>query len=129
MFADNFTKLAKNNTNFRKVLYTGPNAQVVAMSLPSGTDIGEETHPDTDQIFILVDGDGEAKVGDEVRPVVEKDLVFVPAGKVHNITNTGHEDMKLLTFYAPPEHPDGVVQATKESKEEIAKEQPVWAAG
>lgn len=129
MFAENFKKLAKTNTNFRKVLYTGPHAQVVAMSLPAGTDIGEEVHPDTDQIFLIIDGDGEAKVGEEVRPIVEKDLVFVPAGMVHNITNTDHEDMKLLTFYAPPEHPDGVVQTTKESKEEIAKEQPVWAAG
>lgn len=122
MFADNYKKLAKNNTNFRQVLKTGQYSQVVAMSLPAGGDIGEEVHQTTDQIFITVDGRGEAIVADETRPIEKKELVFVPAGTTHNIKNTGHEDLKLITIYAPPAHPDGEVQATKEASDATTDE-------
>jgi mannose-6-phosphate isomerase-like protein (cupin superfamily) len=42
-----------------------------------------------------------------------KNMFAVPAGTEHNFTNTGDEALKLFTFYSPPEHPDGVVHATK----------------
>jgi len=115
MFADSFKKLAKANTNFRQVLQTGQFSQIVAMSIPAGGDIGEEVHDATDQLFVVADGDGEAMVGGETRQIEEKDLVFVPAGARHNIKNTGSEDLKLITIYAPPAHPDGEVQVTKDA--------------
>ncbi len=113
MFADNYKKLAKANINFRQVLQTGRFAQIVAMSLPVGVDIGEEVHPETDQIFVIAAGSGQARVDGETRAIAKKDLIFVPAGAVHNITNTGDEDLKLVTIYAPPAHPEGTVEATK----------------
>ena len=113
MFADNFKRLAKTNTNFRKVLYTGQHAQIVAMCLKAGEDIGAETHPAIDQTFLIIDGEGTAMVGSETHGIEEKSLVFVPADTPHNITTNGHKDMKLLTIYAPPAHPDGTVQVTK----------------
>lgn len=115
MFVDNTKFLAKTNRDFRRVLYTGEHSQVVAMSLPVGGDIGEEVHPDTDQIFLIVDGDGEAKVGAATTGVTVDDLVFVPAGELHNIGNTSDRDLKLLTIYSPPAHADGLVQAAKRS--------------
>ena len=39
--------------------------------------------------------------------------IFVPAGYWHNLTNTGHKQLKLYTIYAPPEHPFGTVHRTK----------------
>lgn len=115
MFAKDFEELAQGNTNFRQVLHTGQNAQLVAMCLPAGTDIGEETHETTDQIFLIAEGVGEAMVGEETHEIEEDSLVFVPAGTVHNLRNTGDGDMKLLTIYAPPAHPDGTIHATKEN--------------
>ena len=114
MFADSFKKLAKTNTNFRQVLYTGQYSQVVAMSIPAGDDIGEEVHPTNDQIFVIATGSGEAVVGDETRQVGKKDIVFVPAGTLHNVKNIGDEALKLITIYSPPAHPDGTVEATKD---------------
>ncbi len=114
MFADNYKAMARENANFRQVLHTGKYSQVVAMSLPPGGDIGEETHQTTDQIFLIADGEGEAIVGSETREIEKKDLVFVPAGTLHNIKNTGDENLKLITIYAPPAHPDGTIHATKE---------------
>ena len=96
------------------MLHTGEHSQIVAMSIPVGGDIGEEVHPNTDQMLFFVDGEGEAILDGETRKVEEHDVVFVPAGTRHNFKNTGDEDLKLFTVYAPPEHPDGTIHKTKE---------------
>lgn len=114
MFAEDIKKLTKENTNFRKVLHTGIQSQIVAMCIPVGGDIGEEVHPDTDQILFFVDGDGEAVLNGEARLIGEHDVVFVPAGVVHNFQNVGDEDLKLFTVYAPPHHKDGTINKTRE---------------
>lgn len=114
MYLENIKKLAIENPNFRKVLYTGEFSQVVAMSIPAGGDIGEEVHPHTDQLFVFVEGEGEAILAGETRNFSEHDMVFVPAGTVHNFKNTSDEDLKLFTVYAPPNHPDGTIHKTQE---------------
>lgn len=114
MYLGDIKKLTKENVNFRKVLYTGQHSQIVAMSISIGSDIGEETHPNTDQILFIVDGEGEAMVGDISRRIGEHDVIFVPAGTKHNFINKGDEDLKLFTVYSPPQHPDGTIHATKE---------------
>lgn len=113
MFAVNYTQAARLNTNFRQVLHTGQHGQVVAMSLLAGSDIGEETHDTIDQIFIFVSGGATVLVEHETRSVGEGDMLFVPAGSLHNIINTGSNDLKLITIYCPPAHADGTVHATK----------------
>ena len=108
------TDAARDNADFRRVLSTGPNAQLVVMSLPAGEEIGEEVHDDGDQMLTFVSGRGAAILDGETKPVGPEDLVFVPAGTRHNFRNDGNEDLKLYTVYAPPEHPDGTVHRTKE---------------
>jgi len=117
MYAEDIKKLTKENNNFRKVLHTGEHSQIVAMSIPVGEEIGEETHPNTDQILIFIDGDCEAILNGEKRKVEKHDVVFVPAGTKHNFKNSGDEDLKLFTVYAPPEHLDGTVHKTKADAE------------
>lgn len=117
MFAGDFEDMAKANANFRKVLATGEYAQVVAMSLRVGEDIGEETHADTDQIFLIAEGEADAVVGGETQRLDDESIIFVPAGTLHNIRNTGDEDLKLLTIYSPPAHPDGTINETKAEAE------------
>lgn len=120
MYVEEIKKLAKENTDFRRVLYTGKYSQIVAMCIPVGEDIGEEVHPNVDQILIIIDGEGEAILNGEAKIVKEHDVIFVPAGVTHNIKNTDDEELKLFTVYAPPEHPDGTVHKTKE---DAAKEE------
>lgn len=117
MYAEDIKKLTEENTNFRTVLHTGKYSQIVAMSIPVGGDIGEETHQNTDQMLFFIDGDGEAILNGESRKVEEDDVVFVPAGTTHNFKNTGDEDLKLFTVYAPAEHADGTVHKTKADAE------------
>lgn len=50
-FIDNIETLTTENTDFRRVLYTGKYLQLVLMSLKPGEEIGEEVHDDHDQFF------------------------------------------------------------------------------
>ena len=113
-FQANIKELALDNENFRKVIHTGENSQLVLMSLKPGEEIGEETHDGVDQILFFVDGDGKAVIDGHTESITIDDVVFVPAGTLHNFINTGDSDMKLYTVYSPPEHPDGTIHATKE---------------
>ena len=48
----------KENSNFRKVLYTGIYCQLVVMDLKPGEEIGMEVHSDVDQFFRFAEGAG-----------------------------------------------------------------------
>ena len=109
----NVQQLALENNNFRKVLFTNKHSQVVLMSVLPGEDIGREVHRLVDQVLVFVKGAGQAVVGRETHDIGPGDMFAVPAGTEHNFTNTGDEALKLFTVYSPPEHPDGVVHATK----------------
>jgi len=116
-YCENIEKRTIANEDFRRVLYTGHNLQLVLMTLPPGCDIGEEVHPDRDQFFRIEEGKGAVDI-DGVANAVEDDFaVIVPAGARHNVRNTGSGPLRLYTIYAPPEHEDGIVQATKEEAE------------
>jgi mannose-6-phosphate isomerase-like protein (cupin superfamily) len=107
-------KVTKENKNFRKVLYTAKNSQLVVMSLRPGEEIGEEVH-ELDQFIRIEKGKGKA-VLDAVEHKIEDDYaIVIPAGARHNIINTSKDkEMKLYTIYSPPEHRDGVVHKTKD---------------
>ncbi len=105
--------LTDNNTDFRHVLYTGKNLQLVLMAIPPGEDIGEETHQDRDQFFRVESGEGEVIIDGNRSQISSDDAMIVPAGSCHNVINTGNSALKLYTIYAPPEHVDGTVRATK----------------
>jgi mannose-6-phosphate isomerase-like protein (cupin superfamily) len=101
------------NDNFRRVLSTGPHAQVVVMSIPPGGEIGEEVHPGLDQVLVFVLGEGVATVDGERSVVGPNSLVHVPAMARHNVVNTGLGDLRLYTVYAPPQHAQGTIHRTK----------------
>jgi mannose-6-phosphate isomerase-like protein (cupin superfamily) len=109
--------VAEQSPDFRRVLATGKHTQLVIMTIPPDGEIGEEVHPDTDQILTFVSGTGEARVGGERRKVAQGDLVMVPAGKKHNFINTGPNPLVLYTVYGPPEHAENTVHRTKEEAE------------
>jgi mannose-6-phosphate isomerase-like protein (cupin superfamily) len=112
-FVGNIENQTEENGDFRRVIYTGHNMQLVLMALRPGEDIGEEIHTDRDQFFRVEKGKGEVWI-DGRRSKIESDTaIVVPAGAKHNVKNTGDKPLKLYTLYAPPEHADGTVQATK----------------
>lgn len=106
--------IARENPDFRKVLWTGKHSQIVIMTVPVGGEIGDEVHPATDQILTFVSGSGEADLAGETHPIDAGDQCAVPAGTQHNFRNTGHEPLVLYTIYSPPEHAAEAQYATKE---------------
>ena len=116
-YVDNIEKRTKENDDFRRVLYTGKHMQLVLMTLQPGEDIGEEVHEDGDQFFRIEKGKGAVEIDGVAHAVEDDDAIIVPAGARHNVINSGEKPLKLYTLYAPPEHKDGVVQATKAEAE------------
>lgn len=114
-FKTNIEMEAVENGNYRKVLYTGEHMQLVLMSLKPGEEIGEETHLKSDQFFRFESGAGKCTVNGIAYEVKAGDVVLVPSGSKHNVINTdAHNDLKLYTIYALPNHKDGIVRTTKE---------------
>ncbi|PIC64578.1 cupin [Sporosarcina sp. P13] len=115
----NIEEATKQNNTFRTALWTGKHLQLTLMSINPGEEIGLEMHPDVDQFIRLEDGRGLVQMGDTkerldfVRNVQDDDIFIIPAGKWHNLKNTGSQPIKLYSIYAPPEHPFGTVHETK----------------
>ncbi len=115
-YTTNIEKLALENENFRKVLYTDKNCQLVLMALLPGEDIGEEVH-DVDQFLRVEQGSGRVALNGEEHDLEGGSVIVVPAGVKHNIFNSSSGPMKLYTLYMPPHHRDGVVHRTKAEAE------------
>jgi mannose-6-phosphate isomerase-like protein (cupin superfamily) len=115
-YVENIEKLTLENENFRKVLYTDKNSQLVLMSLLPNEEIGEEIH-DVDQFLRIEAGQGKTILNDISHELSDGSAIIVPAGTKHNIINTGKTQMKLYSLYMPPHHKDGIVHKTKAEAE------------
>lgn len=116
-FIGDIEELARENRDFRRVLHTGPNLQLVVMSLRAGEEIGEEVHTDHDQFFRVEKGKGEVWIDGERSKIRKGTAMLIPAGARHNVRNTGEKRLQLYTLYAPPQHADGTVHASKADAE------------
>lgn len=113
-YVGNIERDSVANNDFRRVLYTAKNQQLVLMSLPPNTDIGEEVHDDVDQFIRCEAGEGTAVLNGVEHKIQDGFVVVIPAGVRHNILNTSSTTpLKLYTLYSPPEHKDKTIHATK----------------
>jgi mannose-6-phosphate isomerase-like protein (cupin superfamily) len=56
---------------------------------------------DQEEVYVIVEGDGEMCLGDERRAVRTGQTVYVPPTVFHQLTNTGATVMRLIYCYAP----------------------------
>lgn len=113
-YVTDIEKKSLENDYFRQVLFTGPNSQLVVMSIAPGEDIGMETHDGVDQFIRVEAGMGRAILNGEEHALQDGSAVVIPAGTQHNIVNVSRsQPLKLYTIYTPPEHPDGTVHRNK----------------
>lgn len=118
-FVVNIEKITKQNNNYRTALWTGEHLQLTLMSINAGEDIGLEVHPHLDQFIRIEEGRGLVKMGDAENmlnfqePVYANYAFIIPAGKWHNLINTGKTPIKLYSIYAPPQHPRGTIHETR----------------
>jgi len=111
-YVQDLENLATKNDDFRRVLYTAENCQLVLMALKPKEEIGAEVHQ-ADQFFRVEEGSGEVVIAGVRMAIQAGFAVVVPGGTEHNIINTGSVPLKLYTIYAPPNHRDGVVHHTR----------------
>ncbi|WP_102400295.1 cupin domain-containing protein [Haloimpatiens massiliensis] len=129
-FVVNIEEATKQNNNFRTALWTGDHLQLTLMSIPVGEDIGLEIHPNLDQFIRIEEGQGIVKMGDRKDYLNFQERVYdnfafiIPAGKWHNLINTGNKPIKLYSIYAPPQHPHGTVHVTKADAEAAEQHPP-----
>jgi len=117
-FIVNIEETTTENTDYRRVLYTGENSQLVVMNLEPGIEIGEEVH-ELDQFIRVESGKCTVILNGTDEHVLEDDwAVIVPAGVKHNVINTGDEALKLYSIYSPAEHKDGTIHPTKADEKE-----------
>ena len=125
----NIDEATTGNTYFREVLFTGATMQLTVMSLKPGEEIGVEMHDHLDQFIRVESGRATVTLGpsrDEVPETHRLEdhwAVNVPGGTWHNVINGGDAELKLYSIYAPPEHPDGTVHATKADADAAEAEQ------
>jgi mannose-6-phosphate isomerase-like protein (cupin superfamily) len=119
IWAADIEELTEDNTNFRKVIWTGAHSELTLMSIEPGDEIGLEVHPDHDQFLRIEGGKAQVRAGaskDNLTETidVEEDWAFiVPAGTWHNVINTGDAPLRLYTVYSPANHEPGTVHVTK----------------
>lgn len=119
-FHDNIEQDTLDNDNFRKVLYTGKNMQLVLMTLKPGENIGMERHP-SDQFFRFEAGTGECIINGNVYKVTDGYSILIPGGAEHDVINTGKVALQMYTLYSPPNHTDRSIRSTKEVAENAEK--------
>lgn len=123
-FVVNINEATKQNTNYRLALWTGTHLQLTLMSINPREDIGLEMHPTIDQFLRIEEGQGLVLMGNNPNNLVfeqrvyDDDVILVPAGTWHNVINIGCTPLKIYSIYAPPAHPHGTVQPTKEDSDE-----------
>ena len=86
-YVGNIEQASIAGTDFRRVLYTAKNIQLVIMSLQSNEDIGEEVHT-LDQFLRVEAGQGQAVLDGVEHAISDGFAILVPAGAKHNIINT-----------------------------------------
>ncbi len=122
-FSINIEAKTLENDHFREVLYTTAQSQLVVMTLNAGEEIGQERHEEHDQFIRVEAGTGVAILDGEKHTLEDGVAVVIPAGTEHNVINTSaSEPLRLYTLYTPPEHPDGIVHATKAEADEYQRQ-------
>jgi mannose-6-phosphate isomerase-like protein (cupin superfamily) len=121
-FSTNIEEETLKNEKFRVVLHTSSKMQLVIMTIAPGDEIGMERHEGHDQFIRVEAGKGVALLDGQEHALEDGVAVIIPAGTEHNVINLSDtEALKLYTLYSPPEHPDGIVHATKAEADEYER--------
>jgi mannose-6-phosphate isomerase-like protein (cupin superfamily) len=59
-------------------------------------------HADEDKVYVVLEGEGTVRVGDDEAAIEAGQAVLAPAGEIHGISNEGPDRLVCLVFLAPP---------------------------
>jgi mannose-6-phosphate isomerase-like protein (cupin superfamily) len=70
-----------------------------------GQEHAAHVHAGQDKLYYVLEGAGEAVVGEERSAVTAGDLVLAPAGVSHSMRNPGPARLVVMVVFAPPPRP------------------------
>ena len=77
----------------------GREAVIVDIEIAPGASAGRHTHPG-EEISYIIDGQGEIVIdGQPLRKLKTGDSIMIPAGKIHDVRNTGTGPLKIRAAY------------------------------
>lgn len=86
------------------------NQSLAEARLPVGSSTAPHYHPKCEEIYYLLEGQGQMRIEGEIRSVAPGDAIAIPPGTRHQITNIGSETLRFLCCCAPAyEHDDTVM--------------------
>jgi mannose-6-phosphate isomerase-like protein (cupin superfamily) len=90
-----------------EVIQTTDRSQAAVMRLDPGEATGRqaESHKDSEQLLLLLEGKLAAEIGSERLTMKAGDMVIIPAGVKHKFTNSGTTVAVTFNTYCPPEYP------------------------
>jgi mannose-6-phosphate isomerase-like protein (cupin superfamily) len=102
----NTANIRESAEEFHLLVTTG-RTQTATMTLPPGAATSEEpnTHPHSDQVVLILEGEALAEVGDGRTTLKKDNCVTIPAGVKHRFINEENQTVFAFTVYGPPAYP------------------------
>ena len=98
----------KDGSTIREILAPGNaprtirNQSLAEATLAPGRATASHYHRATEEIYYLLQGTGEMRIGVEMRRIGPGDAVAIMPGAPHQIVNVGETDLVFLCCCAPP---------------------------
>jgi mannose-6-phosphate isomerase-like protein (cupin superfamily) len=85
------------------------NQSLAEATLEAGGETAEHYHPQSEELYYFVAGEGRMRLGDEETEIGVGDCVVIPPGTAHKLWNTGSAQLVLLCGCAPAYSDDDTV--------------------
>jgi mannose-6-phosphate isomerase-like protein (cupin superfamily) len=102
------SEITSKDDEFFKVFATTDKCQIALMRLLPDQKSGEygSDHPQADQVLIVMEGRGRAKIEDRNVELEEGDVLVIKAGEKHQVVADGATSLRTMNVYAPIAYPD-----------------------
>lgn len=70
--------------------------------VPPGTMMDFHVHQDSEEIIYILEGRGEAVVGDRAEEIEPGTAIYLPRGASHSINNKSDQTMRFTFCFSPP---------------------------
>ena len=85
--------------------YGGSGAEestVITFAVPPGKRLGKH-HDTAEETQFFIGGEGVLLLDDGPQPVKKGDLIVLTEGTLHDLQNTGDEDLRVIGFFSKPQ--------------------------
>ena len=99
-------KNIREASDWFEVLQTTKRTQTAMMTLKPGKSSGSEPegHKKSDQVLLVLKGEVVGEIADETVTLGQGDVVVIPAGTRHKVSNRSSADAVTFNTYSPPEY-------------------------